>query len=328
MLCPKCGAQLSDSAVICRACGAMLPEQPAAAQAPYPPASQPAETAAPARPGAPRTCAQCGAPLEDGVRFCTNCGAPAPEQPASADPAQSIPPQQGAASGACTGAAAPFGPGICPRCGSRLAPGARFCTVCGMPAPEAPQGQADWSAPAPGGTVSSPEIGPKHKPKKLLIGLLCGFAALVVIVAVVAGIFAARQASAPSTAGGAEVDRLIDRYFTCFENDDPDAMLDLFLPEVIAYMQDDDTVTGREEALIQLDDWYYDYGKAIDDYYVYDDDSLDASDVRELQRELGVRIDDNVIVACDVEYRNGQDNDFYFEFVQVDGQWYLLFVVE
>lgn len=320
MLCPKCGAQLSDSAVICRACGAMLPEQPAATQVPYPPASQPAETAASAQPNAPRTCAQCGAPLEDGVRFCTNCGAPAPEPSACADTAQSVPPQQGAA--------APFGPGICPRCGSRLAPGARFCTVCGMPAPEAPQGQADWYAPAPGGTVSSPEIGPKHKPKKLLIGLLCGFAALVVIVAVVAGIFAARQVSAPSTPGGAEVDRLIDRYFTCFENDDPDAMLDLFLPEVIAYMQDDDTVTGREDALIQLDDWYYDYGKAIDDYYVYDDDSLDASDVREIQRELGVRIDDNVIVACDVEYQNGQDNDFYFEFVQVDGQWYLLFVVE
>ena len=66
MLCPKCGAQLSDSAVICRACGAMLPEQPAATQVPYPPASQPAETAASAQPNAPRTCAQCGAPLEDG----------------------------------------------------------------------------------------------------------------------------------------------------------------------------------------------------------------------------------------------------------------------
>ena len=210
MLCPKCDAQLSDSAVICRACGAMLPEQPAATQVPYPPASQPAETAASAQPNAPRTCARCGAPLEDGVRFCTNCGAPVPEQPASADPAQSVPPQQDTANAPYTGAAAPFGPGICPRCGSRLAPGARFCTVCGMPAPEAPQGQADWYAPAPGGTVSSPEIGPKHKPKKLLIGLLCGFAALVVIVAVVAGIFAARQASAPSTAGGAEVDRLID----------------------------------------------------------------------------------------------------------------------
>ena len=46
MLCPKCGAQLSDSAVICRACGAMLPEQTAATQVPYPSASQPAETAA------------------------------------------------------------------------------------------------------------------------------------------------------------------------------------------------------------------------------------------------------------------------------------------
>ena len=161
-----------------------------------------------------------------------------------------------------------------------------------------------------------------------LIGLLCGFAALVVIVAVLAGIFAARQAGEPSTAGGAEVDRLLERYFTYFKADDTDAMLDLFLPEVITYMQDDDTAAGREAALIQLDDWYYDYGKAIDDCYVYDDDSLDASDVREIQRELGVRIDDNVIVACDVTYQNGQDNDFYFEFVQVDGQWYLLFVVE
>lgn len=336
MLCPKCGAQLSDSAVICRACGAMLPEQPVAPKAPYPSASQPAEPTASAQPAAPRTCTKCGAPLDDGVRFCTNCGAPAPEpsapsdttRSASAGPAQSAPPQQGAAGAPHTGAAAPFGPGICPRCGSRLAPGARFCTVCGMPASEAPQGQGDWYAPAPGGTVSSPEIGPKHKPKKLLIGLLCGFAALVVIVAVLAGIFAARQAGEPSTAGGAEVDRLLERYFTNFENDDADAMLDLFLPEVITYMQDDDTAAGREAALIQLDDWYYDYGKAIDDYYVYDDDSLDASDVRELQRELGVRIDDNVIVACDVTYQNGQDNDFYFEFVQVDGQWYLLFVVE
>ena len=317
MICPKCGAQLSDSAVICRACGAMLPEHALPSQQPCRPTQQPAGNAAQNASNAPRTCAQCGAPLEDGMRFCTNCGAPVPERP---DPAQSAPPRQDTA--------ASFIPGVCPHCGSRLNPGARFCTVCGTRVPEAPQGQTGWYASAPGGAVSSPEIGPKHKPKKLLIGLLCGFAALVVIVAVLAGIFAARQAGEPSTAGGTEVDHLLENYFTYFENDDADAMLDLFLPEVISYMQDDDTVISREDALIQLDDWYYDYGKAIDDYYVYDDDSLDASDVRELQRELGVRIDDNVIVACDVEYRNGQDNDFYFEFVQVDGQWYLLFVVE
>lgn len=317
MLCPKCGAQLSDSAVICRVCGTMLPEHSLPQQQPYQPAQYPAGNAAQNTCSTPRTCAQCGAPLESGVRFCTNCGAPVPEQP---DPAQSVPPRQDTAA-SCI-------PGICPRCGSQLAPGARFCTVCGMPAPEAPQGQGNWYAPPPGSAVSSPEIGPKRKPKKLLIGLLCGFAALVVVAAVLAGIFAARQAGEPSTAGGAEVDRLLERYFTNFENDDADAMLDLFLPEVITYMQDDDTVTGREDALIQLDDWYYDYGKAIDDYYVYDDDSLDASDVRDIQRELGVRIDDNVIVACDVTYQSGQDNEFYFEFVQVDGQWYLLFVLD
>ena len=135
MLCPKCGAQLSDSAVICRACGAMLPEQPAAPKTPYPPTSQPAENTASAQPNAPRTCARCGAPLESGVRFCTNCGAPVPERPASSDTAQSVPPQQDTANASYTGAAAPFGPGVCPRCGSRFAPGARFCTVCGMPAP-------------------------------------------------------------------------------------------------------------------------------------------------------------------------------------------------
>lgn len=317
MLCPKCGAQLSDSAVICRACGAMLPEHSLPQQQPYQPAQYPVGNAAQNTCSTPRTCAQCGAPLEDGMRFCTNCGAPVPERP---DPAQSVPPRQDTAA-SCI-------PGICPRCGSRLNPGARFCTVCGTLAPEMPAAAPEWYGAAPGGAVSSPEIGAKRKPKKLLIGLLCGFAALVVIVAVLAGIFAARQAGEPSTAGGAEVDRLLERYFTNFENDDADAMLDLFLPEVITYMQDDDTVTGRENALIQLDDWYYDYGKAIDDYYVYDDDSLDASDVRDIQRELGVRIDDNVIVACDVTYQSGQDNEFYFEFVQVDGQWYLLFVVE
>ena len=298
MLCPKCGAQLSDSAVICRACGAMLPEQPAV----------------------PRTCAQCGAPLESGVRFCTNCGAPVPEP--------SAPPQQGAAPGVCTGAAAPFIPGICPRCGSRLVPGSRFCTVCGMPAPEVPQDQGNWYAPAPGGTASSPEIGPKHNPKKLLIGLLCGFAALVVIAAVLIGLFAARGGS-HGTTGNTEVDQLIERYFTYFENDDISGMNKIFLPEAVAFMRDDeDGLLTVEEAIEELDDWYDDYGRTIDDYDIYDSDQLDKEDLTQLEWALDVRIDDNLVVACNVTYASGADEDFYFEFVQVSGQWYLLFAMD
>lgn len=45
MICPKCGAQLSDSAVICRACGAMLPEHALPSQQPYRPTQQPAGNA-------------------------------------------------------------------------------------------------------------------------------------------------------------------------------------------------------------------------------------------------------------------------------------------
>ena len=317
MICPKCGAQLSDSAVICRACGAMLPEHALPSQQPYRPTQQPAGNAAQNPSDTPRTCAQCGAPLEDGMRFCTNCGAPVPERP---DPAQSVPPRQDTA--------ASFIPGVCPHCGSRLNPGARFCTVCGTRVPEAPQGQTDWYASAPGGAVSSPEIGAKHKPKKLLIGLLCGFAALVVIAAVLIGLFAAHGGS-HGTTGNTEVDQLIERYFTYFENDDISGMNKIFLPEAVAFMRDDeDGLLTVEEAIEELDDWYDDYGRTIDDYDIYDSDRLDEEDLTQLEWALDVRIDDNLVVACDVTYASGADEDFYFEFVQVSGQWYLLFAMD
>ena len=317
MICPKCGAQLSDSAVICRACGAMLPEHALPSQQPYQPTQQPAGNAAQNASNAPRTCAQCGAPLEDGMRFCTNCGAPIPER---SDPAQSVPPRQDTA--------ASFIPGVCPHCGSRLNPGARFCTVCGTRVPEAPQGQTDWYASAPGGAVSSPEIGAKRKPKKLLIGLLCGFAALVVIAAVLIGLFAAHGGS-HGTTGNTEVDQLIERYFTYFENDDISGMNKIFLPEAVAFMRDDDDgLLTVEEAIEELDDWYDDYGRTIDDYDIYDSDRLDEEDLTQLEWALDVRIDDNLVVACDVTYQSGADEDFYFEFVQVSGKWYLLFVMD
>lgn len=35
-----------------------------------------------------------------------------------------------------------------------------------------------------------------------------------------------------------------------------------------------------------------------------------------------------LVVACDVTYAGGADEDFYFEFVQVSGRWYLLFAMD
>lgn len=315
MICPKCGAQLSDSAVICRVCGAMLPEHALPPQQPYQPAQYPAGNAAQNACSTPRTCAQCGAPLEDGMRFCTNCGAPVPERP---DPAQSVPPRQDTAA-SCI-------PGICPHCGSRLNPGARFCTVCGTLAPEMPA--SEWRGAAPGGAVSSPEIGAKRKPKKLLIGLLCGFAALVVVAAVLIGLFAASGGS-HGTTGNTDVDQLLERYFTYFSKDDISGMNKIFLPEAVAFMRDDeDGLLTVEEAIEELDDWYSDYGRTIDDYDIYDSDQLDKEDLTQLEWALDVRIDDNLVVACDVTYASGADEDFYFEFVQVSGKWYLLFVMD
>lgn len=315
MICPKCGAQLSDSAVICRVCGAMLPEHSLPSQQPCRPTQQPAGNAAQNAPDTPRTCAQCGAPLEDGMRFCTNCGAPVPERP---DPAQSVPPRQDTAA-SCI-------PGICPHCGSRLNPGARFCTVCGTLAPEMPA--SEWRGAAPGGAVSSPEIGAKRKPKKLLIGLLCGFAALVVVAAVLIGLFAASGGS-HGTTGNTDVDQLLERYFTYFSKDDISGMNKIFLPEAVAFMRDEeDGLLTVEEAIEELDDWYSDYGRTIDDYDIYDSDRLDKEDLTQLEWALDVRIDDNLVVACDVTYASGADEDFYFEFVQVSGKWYLLFVMD
>ena len=318
MICPKCGAQLSDSAVICRVCGAMLPEHSLPPQQPYQPVQYPAGSAAQNACSTPRTCAQCGAPLEDGMRFCTNCGAPVPERP---DPAQSVPPRQDTAA-SCI-------PGICPHCGSRLNPGARFCTVCGTLAPEMPAAAPEWHGAAPGGAVSSPEIGAKRKPKKLLIGLLCGFAALVVVAAVLIGLFAASGGS-HGTTGNTDVDQLLERYFTYFSKDDISGMNKIFLPEAVAFMRDDeeDGLLTVEEAIEELDDWYSDYGRTIDDYDIYDSDRLDKEDLTQLEWALDVRIDDNLVVACDVTYASGADEDFYFEFVQVSGKWYLLFVMD
>ena len=145
---------------------------------------------------------------------------------------------------------------------------------------------------------------------------------------VLIGLFAARGGS-HGTTGNTEVDQLIERYFTYFENDDISGMNKIFLPEAVAFMRDDDDgLLTVEEAIEELDDWYDDYGRTIDDYDIYDSDRLDEEDLTQLEWALDVRIDDNLVVACDVTYAGGADEDFYFEFVQVSGQWYLLFAMD
>ena len=148
------------------------------------------------------------------------------------------------------------------------------------------------------------------------------------IAAVLIGLFAAHGGS-HGTTRNTEVDQLIERYFTYFENDDISGMNKIFLPEAVAFMRDDDDgLLTVEEAIEELDDWYDDYGRTIDDYDIYDSDRLDEEDLTQLEWALDVRIDDNLVVACDVTYAGGADEDFYFEFVQVSGQWYLLFAMD
>ena len=68
---------------------------------------------------------------------------------------------------------------------------------------------------------------------------------------------------------------------------------------------DDDGLLTVEEAIEELDDWYDDYGRTIDDYDIYDSDRLDEEDLTQLEWALDVRIDDNLVVACDVTYAGG-----------------------
>ena len=74
MFCPKCGAQVSDTAQYCNKCGNQLIYSA--------PAPQPQPTALPAR-----FCNQCGNTLSETAAFCSRCGArtvrfqePAPAQ--------------------------------------------------------------------------------------------------------------------------------------------------------------------------------------------------------------------------------------------------------
>lgn len=141
-VCPSCGSVVSDASKFCTSCGRALPASA--------PASPPVVAST-------RVCTACGADVAASSTFCTNCGAKMPVAGAvppvsTAEPgnrAEALPPPPPAkiapiapsdnSSKAVSidtpappvPATPPLESGVCAGCGSRLDPGARFCTRCG-----------------------------------------------------------------------------------------------------------------------------------------------------------------------------------------------------
>lgn len=128
--CPRCGAEISQGAAFCSACGAPLPHE----SAPIPEDLM--------------QCSSCGALIRKGVRFCTACGtpveSPSPEAVAAPEPAAA--PSELPVPEAPSAPETPFEPEIppvpehpapspagkiCPQCGAALGDDLNFCTNCG-----------------------------------------------------------------------------------------------------------------------------------------------------------------------------------------------------
>lgn len=146
--CPQCSAPIEDPAwKACPRCGTSLVAGPADASGSAPrPAANPGigwrapsapvekiQQALGTAPGQPRPGALWGAP--SGASGVTPpAGSPAPDPGPAAAPPQDAPSAPSAAPGLATTPAPVAGGSICAACGAPLAPGARFCTVCGTPA--------------------------------------------------------------------------------------------------------------------------------------------------------------------------------------------------
>lgn len=82
----------------------------------------------------PKTCSNCGSPIDDGSRFCTVCGTPVAVQTVAPDR-------------------------YCVQCGNLLKPGIKFCEVCGREvAAEKPKEQPQIKEPTTMDEVVVPEI--------------------------------------------------------------------------------------------------------------------------------------------------------------------------
>ena len=137
-VCPKCGKPVTPGAKFCRTCGAKLEAVPRRQPAParpgiVPPRPQPVPPPVSPRPVPQEAaCPKCGKPITPGAKFCRSCGAKldavpreqaAPARPGTVPPRpQPVPPPE---------PQRPAAPEVCPKCGSPVRPGVKFCQACG-----------------------------------------------------------------------------------------------------------------------------------------------------------------------------------------------------
>ena len=165
IICPRCGREMRPGMRFCTACGCPLEEAPAVEPEPVqefvpepmpepetePVVEEPAPEPEPVieEPAAEPEgiiCPRCGREMRPGMRFCTACGCPLEEVPAvepEPEPIVEEPaPEPEPEPVVEEPAAEPEGI-TCPRCGSQMRFGMRFCTACGCPLEEAPVEEPD-----------------------------------------------------------------------------------------------------------------------------------------------------------------------------------------
>lgn len=148
--CPRCSSTITVGQKFCTTCGNAIVTQPTSTQPQYstPPQPQPTPPQSQRVPSAPppiaRTCGRCGATVRPGKRFCTSCGAKIQE---AAPPPYVVPTQQPPSVPAPPPPPLQYGQPtqlpqprtvtaqgqLCPKCGTQLKPGHRFCVRCGAP---------------------------------------------------------------------------------------------------------------------------------------------------------------------------------------------------
>lgn len=229
---------------------------------------------------------------------------------------------------------------FCEQCGAKLQDGAKFCTVCGtrvtddIPAPAQqpqtpPAPSPAWTYQAPAGNTgyaqqpqyvpSQPQEQPKKKlGKGALIGIIAGGLVLVVILLAVFGAF-----GSPGH-GYVSQEKLIEAYFDAAEHRDFDRIAGMLAPNEVEYISDYYNYSGSKEVCEFIDSWCPDqYSLKVDDWYIYDVDEYGDYDIEDVEDDLEIDVSEYVDVWVVVTFKNGDEYDYDFDLVKVNGKWYI-----